>query len=429
MASFFAISLIFITTALIVMHVVYVLIYLNRLWATRSIEKEFLSPDTRRLEQPERVAVVLCLRGADPSLSDCLAGLAIQTGPSFQLIVVVDSADDPALHILEQFQGQFQRLTVHTIVNRLNSCSLKCSAILTAIEYIPDSVDIIAFLDADTIPDPCWLSELIRPLNEPDVGASTGTRWFEAERPSMGTAVRQLWNMAAIVQMEIYNIAWGGSLAIRKSILNGSSLIARWGQAFCEDTLLSGELKGMGLRLVRVPNLIVVNRETTDLGAGFRWIVRQLLTVRLHNRNWPLIQVHAFATFCCSLALIFGLFYLGFGNRQLGLLLLVAWASFQIVNCLLLAAIERAVAARLRRPLTKFGVTAKKPSRSPARLAWAILLTQWVYPVACVVASVCRKVRWRGVEYKINRNGSLEMTNYHAFSAPGVMESDSASIL
>jgi hypothetical protein len=235
--------------------------------------------------------------------------------------------------------------------------------------------------------------------------------------------------MAAIVQMEVYNIAWGGSLAIRKSILNGSSLIARWGQAFCEDTLLSGELKDMGLRLVRVPNLIVVNRETTYWGAGFRWIVRQLLTVRLHNRNWPLIQVHAFATFCCSLALIFGLLCLGFGNRNLGLAMLGAWVSFQIVNCLLLAAIERAVAARIRRPSTESGLAVERPSRSPLRLACAILLTQWVYPVACVVASICRKVYWRGVEYKINRNGSLEMTNYQAFSELGVMENDSASIL
>src|SRR4051794_8202980 len=43
-----------------------------------------------------RVAVLLPLRGADPFLTTCLAGLLDQDYPRYCVRIVVDSADDPA---------------------------------------------------------------------------------------------------------------------------------------------------------------------------------------------------------------------------------------------------------------------------------------------------------------------------------------------
>ena len=42
------------------------------------------------------IAVLLPLRGADPSLEACLKGLLAQDYPTYQVHIVIDSAEDPA---------------------------------------------------------------------------------------------------------------------------------------------------------------------------------------------------------------------------------------------------------------------------------------------------------------------------------------------
>ena len=57
--------------------------------------------------QPQ-TCVVLCLRGSDPSLPLCLAGLAAQSHTNYRLMCVVDDLLDPALNSIKQFSKQEQ---------------------------------------------------------------------------------------------------------------------------------------------------------------------------------------------------------------------------------------------------------------------------------------------------------------------------------
>ena len=43
-----------------------------------------------------KAAVILCLRGGDPFLVDCIRGLLALDYPSFEVHIVVDHRDDPA---------------------------------------------------------------------------------------------------------------------------------------------------------------------------------------------------------------------------------------------------------------------------------------------------------------------------------------------
>ncbi len=61
---------------------------------------------TRRVgrESPPcaKTAVILCLRGSDPFLADCLQGLLHQDYPCYDVRIVIDSPDDPAWGTVEQ---------------------------------------------------------------------------------------------------------------------------------------------------------------------------------------------------------------------------------------------------------------------------------------------------------------------------------------
>ncbi len=66
-------------------------------------------------EGDPQTAVILCVRGADPSLQDCLRGLAGQTHSHFTVHIVVDHRSDPALGVLRQAALCDSRIRIHEI--------------------------------------------------------------------------------------------------------------------------------------------------------------------------------------------------------------------------------------------------------------------------------------------------------------------------
>ena len=190
-------------------------------------------------------------------------------------------------------------------------------------------------------------------------------------------------------------------MAIRRSIIEPCNLIERWSNAFCEDTLLSWALKKERLKSHRVANLIVENNETTSLPGCFEWLVRQLLTVRLHHPGWPLVMLHGLFTgiativapFACVVLFVNGYF---FGGRSV----LLAWLIYQILNAVLLALIgignRKAMA---RRDVSRDHQSIEEPSGF--QLIMAGILVQLLHPVAVIKTMFAQKVRWRDVVYRI----------------------------
>lgn len=410
--------------ALAVMQITYVVWYWRILFGSSSKQgpqptDDHAASDLPIVETKPTVALVLCLRGDDPSLVDCLSGISAQDYENFRLFVVVDDRSDPALEVVNEFFKNDIRhaemdAAIFTIEERRESCSLKCSAILTALERLPSGAEIIAFIDADTVPDQNWLNDLIEPFSDPMVGATTGNRWFAPGNPTLGSCLRQAWNAAAIVQMNIYNIPWGGTLAIRKSAIAKCGLKEKWGNAFCEDTMLTSVLENHQLKLVRVPNLICENTESTTVGDAYRWIHRQLLTVRLHNPKWPLVLGHGIATAFAILAplLALMLFY-QFKQPDAFLLMVFVLAGYQLVNLMLVWLIsimnERTIDAR-----DGFNHQSRRNDHPPHQVL-SCFLVQVVYPLACYFAATTQQVRWREIEYQIEADNQIKLTKYLPF--------------
>lgn len=376
-----------------------------------------LNDTTRRAAANEstsansQIALVLCLRGVDPELSDCLAGISAQQYREFQLHIVVDSEDDPAVEFVNGFFADKNfKPALHVIQHAGDRCSLKCSALLEALQQIPVHIQIIAFIDADTVPDPNWLGDLVAPLADEEVGATTGNRWFAPAAATFGGYVRKIWNAAAIVQMDIYNIAWGGSLAIKRSVIDQCRLSEIWNTSFCEDTLLSTALAKHGFKLVRVPHLISVNTESTSVKDSFWWIVRQLMTIRLYHPRWPLVKIHGFATTVGSVFALLGLvLLLVSGNQRELYWLLAVLIAFQSWNLLLLWIVERTNLAIVESRENDQETTAETVNWPLQILAY--LLVQLIQPVACVFADRARRIQWRGIKYEIDKQ-KVVMTGY-----------------
>jgi hypothetical protein len=355
-----------------------------------------------------KAAVVLCLRGRDPFLEKCLDLLLDQDYPDYQLQVVADNRQDPACRVAESLaeRSGAERVRIETLDDRRDTCSLKCSSVTQAIERLDESFEVAALVDADTMPHAAWLRDLTAPLAGERVGAATGNRWYMPAGGSWGALVRYLWNAAAVVQMYWYEVPWGGTLAVKRKVIDELDLLGRWRTAFCEDTMLYRQLGRRKLRVEFVPALMMVNREDCGLGACRRWISRQLLTMRLYHPLWPLVVLHGFGT---SLLLAVALVATAIAalRRDWPAMLWCAGglAVYEAIMIGLLLPMEIAARRIIR---WQGGPTGWLTWKALFRLLPAVALTQVVYTLALIGAQFARTVSWRGVRYRIGGPWDIE---------------------
>ena len=196
-----------------------------------------------------------------------------------------------------------------------------------------------------------------------------------------------------------YEVPWGGTLAVKRKVIDELDLLGRWRRAFCEDTMLYRQLGRRGLRVKFVPALMMVNREDCGLGACRRWISRQLLTMRLYHPLWPLVLLHGAGT-TLLLAVAVAAMLIAALRRDWPAVLWCAGGLFayEAIMVGLLAPMELAVRRIIR---WQGGPTGWLSWKTLLRLVPAIVLTQIVYTLALIGAQFARTVSWRGVHYRI----------------------------
>ena len=111
-----------------------------------------------------------------------------------------------------------------------------------------------------------------------------------------GTLARYVFLGLIYPQHFLYRIPWGGSFAIRRSAIESTGLLEHWTHCLGEDTSAYGPLRRAGLRLAFVPAATQVNSEATDLDGAHAFMLRQILSARLHHVFWPAILAANVAT-------------------------------------------------------------------------------------------------------------------------------------
>jgi len=337
--------------------------------------------------------VVLCLRGADACLPRLLEALADQTYPApWRLQVVVDSDQDPAWTLLKPWLNRsdtaWTELHCRTLQQRPSQGSLKCAALLQAFSDLHSDSALVVLLDADIRFAEDGLERCARACLQPGVGAISGNRWFAPPSPGISALhlsswTRAVWNAGAVVLMTLWKIPWGGTLCVRRSVVEAGDWLELLSRGLCEDTGLLGPLRRLGLDYRFAPNLIMVDPDPAQpLLPLSRWITRQLLTARLHHPAWGLVALHGLS----SAALLSIALWQG------------DWAAALVyeLGCVsLLCWIERLM----------------QPEDRPHWLGWGMGLVpgQLVDGAATLAALLVRRISWRGVDYVVRFDPSRVM--------------------
>ncbi|WP_396658084.1 glycosyltransferase [Microbacterium sp.] len=129
---------------------------------------------------PPVVAVVIPCRNDAPFLEECLAALAAQTRPADRVIVVDNGSTDASAAVARRFGAE----VCHEPAIGIWPAAARGydEAIEPAGDRAP--ADIIARLDADSRPEPDWLSQVVRSfVADASLGVLTGSAEFYGGGP------------------------------------------------------------------------------------------------------------------------------------------------------------------------------------------------------------------------------------------------------
>ena len=370
---------------------------------------------TSETDKLPKAAVVLSLRGVDPYFEEAIATLLDQNYLQYDVHVIVDHTGDDAWQAIEQARSSdlHQRMRVQVLKNPANTCSLKNSALIQAVHSLDDSYEVVAFFDGDVVPHRDWLRDMVGPLAEEGVGATTGNRWYSREQARWGSLVRYIWNVGAVVQMWLNRMVWAGSMAIKVQAIQESHLLDVWGRSMSTDSVVFSQMKRAGYSISFVPEAIMVNREEISLAKFVLWVGRQLMMARLYHPGWFLVvlQTLFIATMqLAAVAIVAG--SLATGQWLPSVVAAATLVLYWSASCFFVGIVDRATSTRLARRAER---AVPVSATVMLRLMPAMIVTNIVFPWAILMAMAQRQVVWRGITYSVKGPFQIEMAPYRPF--------------
>lgn len=343
--------------------------------------------------------IIAPCRGLDDDLKENLSALFRQNYLRWEVVFVVDSPKDAAVPVIQELMAENSGIATRLVfAGAADAEGQKVHNLRAAVKHADDVSEIFVFVDSDARPGPDWLASLVAPLNHSMIGASTGYRWFAAERSALAPALRSAWNASiasALGQDDSSNFCWGGSMAIRRRIFEHVGMGERWRGTLSDDFAVTRAMRGTPLGIAFVPRAISVSTEGCGLRELFEFTNRQMKITRVYAPHLWKLSLFGSGLFC--LFWLWALSYLATSKP---------WSDQWFMSVLFLSvnvlmsigkSILRLRAIELARP--DFGARIRGQYFSQATL-W--ILTPPIFLINGLSALFSREIVWRGIRYRLD---------------------------
>ena len=352
------------------------------------VEERLREPVSVLAEDLPRAALVAPVKGLETGLATNLASLAAQDHPDFELVISCASESDPAVGVARATLGPACRVVIAG--EPPPDTGEKINNLLAAIDAVGDSAEILAFADSDGQVGPDWLRTLVADLREPELGAVTTYRWYFPEDGGFWSLLRSVWDssVATIMDCGDRSFAWGGGMALRRSVFESAGVREHWRGAVSDDLRLTSAVHSAGLGIRFVPEALVATAGQCSGREFLDWSVRQLTITRVYRfRTWLAgclsHIVYCAAQVLCLLQLLQGSFY---GLAALLLILLpgMAKGAMRGYVCSLVFPGREAW-------LERFGWA----------YFWMTPVSTWIWLYGFLRSALSRRIAWRGRTYDL----------------------------
>ncbi len=228
--------------------------------------------NAKRPDYTPKVAIIAPHYGWDADTEEHVKGLLHQdyAGTYEVFCVTHEKADSgydvsyPHLCEIAEPHPNVHVLLAPNIVENNFPRSQKVQNLLTVIETLPDDIEVIAFVDADVTIQENWLTLLVNPLQDPDIGTTVGGRFYFPQVLNIASFAESIWvNFQMSFQGDHrYTMVWGGSNAFRREMLEKAQILQRWEEATIEDLNTTLAMRDVKRKIHFVPDCVAITRTT-----------------------------------------------------------------------------------------------------------------------------------------------------------------------
>lgn len=358
----------------------------------------FRTETSRKLNDTYRpfASVIVPCRGVDPGLRENLSALSRLEYPDYEIVFVTDDDSDPSVAVIKEVIAAAPRPAQLVIAPRATQSSQKVENLREAVLHARPESEVFVFVDSDARPSPEWLHALVEPLGDPDIGASTGYRWFIGERLGLASELRSVWNasIASALGPNVRgNFCWGGSTAIRRDTFDRLSIRDRWLGTLSDDFVVTRTLSQAGLGIRFVPRAMAATIEACTFGELLEFTTRQMKITRVYM---PQLWV---------LTLIGSVLHTGVIAASVAAIVAAPFSVLGAVAIITIALVAMLGTAKAYVRLK--AVTLAMPGhRSRLARQFVPQLTLWfVTPIIflynSLAAGFSRRIRWRSTVYEL----------------------------
>ena len=211
------------------------------------------------------ISIYIPCHNAESYIARCLDSILIQTIKPIEILIIDDGSNDKTIDIATKYPVEIIRLPSHPGLAAARNAAIKAAR-----------GEFVASLDADCIPEPRWLENLAKNLEDGRVAGAGGMLVENyREKPAdrwRAVHMRQNWGVTKVVNPPFL---FGCNTLFRKSALEEVGLYDERFSTNGEDVDISFRLRGKNYSLVYDPSSVVrhLKRDTISsvLKADWRW--------------------------------------------------------------------------------------------------------------------------------------------------------------
>lgn len=344
------------------------------------------------------VSVIAPARGLEAGLEENVSALFDQEYPAFEILFVFDSADDLAARAIGSLQHKYPNVNARTVIaGPATDSGQKVHNLSVATANLSSKCEVLAFVDTDARPESNWLKQLVAPLVDQELGASSGYRWFVPVEGGLPSRLRSVWNASVASALGAdrgKNFCWGGSTAIRKSLFDKLQIRDRWRGSVSDDFTVTRVLNEANLPIHFTPGCLVASVGDCDYHELMEFTTRQIKITRVYAPHlWKPVLLGGFLfaiTFFVGMALLVWRIAAGLSYLTLLAMLLLMFLLGTAKSFIRWQGV-RALLPKYRREL----------NRDLAAHIFLWPFTSLLYLYNAIAAGFSQRIAWRGITYEL----------------------------
>jgi cellulose synthase/poly-beta-1,6-N-acetylglucosamine synthase-like glycosyltransferase len=337
------------------------------------------------------VSVIAPTRGFEQGFIDNVRPLLEQNYPRYEIQFVFDDPQDPCVPLVNDLGAKV------VIAGPAVNTGQKVHNLIVATQQIDPRCEVIVFVDTDARPSSDWLRQLVAPLADETLGASTGYRWFIPERGGLASRLRGVWNASvasALGTDTTKNFCWGGSTAIRRSTFEELRVAEHWRGTVSDDFTITRVLKDAKLPIHFTPRCLVPSVGDCGWHELVEFTTRQIKITRVYAQNLWVALLLGSSLFAIA-------FFGGIGLLAMRVLRGQSW--WLLLSCLIVIFALGAAKGFIRWravsiPLASYRAAVRRDLAAHVFL-WPFASLLYLYNT--IAAAFSRRITWRGITYNL----------------------------